>query len=65
MRPSPLFTATLYFLMGVGFVYIATQSVQDTIWNFTTIILMLVATLDFAAAIRLVTIHMKLKNKQD
>ncbi|WP_102028736.1 YdiK family protein [Salirhabdus sp. Marseille-P4669] len=64
MRASPLSMAILYFLMGSGFTYIAVQSVEDTVWNLTTIILALVATLDFAAAIRLLTVHVKLKNSK-
>jgi hypothetical protein len=61
MRASPLFMSILYFFMGFVFTYIAAQSVEETIWNFTTIILAVVATFDFAVAIRLVAVHFKIK----
>ena len=61
MRTSPLFMASLYFGMGVMFTYIGIQSIDDTIWNFITIALALFATLDFAVAIRLFGIHLKIK----
>ncbi|GGC97360.1 hypothetical protein GCM10007216_30170 [Thalassobacillus devorans] len=62
MRTSPLFMAFLYFIMGVVFTYIAAQSVDDTIWNFITIFLAILATFDFAVSIRLFNLHIRLKN---
>jgi len=64
MRTSPLFMAFLYFLMGAVFTYIAVQSANETIWNFTTIILVIVATFDFAVAIRLLSLHSRIKNSK-
>ncbi|MYL35743.1 DUF4305 domain-containing protein [Pontibacillus yanchengensis] len=64
MRTSPLLMAFLYFIMGGIFTYIAIQSVDGTIWNFITIILVIVATFDFAVCIRLVTLHFKMKNSK-
>ena len=64
MRTSPLFMSFLYFLMGAVFTYIAVQSANETIWNFTTIILAVVATFDFAVAIRLVSLHFRVKNSK-
>ena len=64
MRTSPLFMSFLYFLMGAVFTYIAVQSANESIWNFTTIILAVVATFDFAVAIRLVSLHFRVKNSK-
>ncbi|MDC3414226.1 YdiK family protein [Aquibacillus sp. 3ASR75-11] len=61
MRTSPLFMASLYFFMGVVFTYIGTQSASNTVWNFTTIILSVVATFDFVVAIRLFLLHFRIK----
>ncbi|MRH44883.1 DUF4305 domain-containing protein [Aquibacillus halophilus] len=64
MRTSPLFMASLYFGMGVVFTYIATQSVEDTVWNFMTILLAFFATLDFVVSFRLFKMHFKLKKSK-
>ena len=61
MRTSPLFMASLYFVMGVVFTSIAVHSVEDTVWNFFTIALAFFATLDFAVSIRLFRLHAKIK----
>ncbi|MGG2017054.1 YdiK family protein [Bacillus sp. S10(2024)] len=53
MRNSPFVMATLYFLLGCIFTYLAITSVKDTIWNFYTILLAIMATVDFNLAIRL------------
>ncbi|MGP4073729.1 YdiK family protein [Piscibacillus sp. B03] len=55
MRASPFFIASMYFLMGLAFVYLALQYAEDTIWNFATIIFTLVATFDIGVAIRILT----------
>ncbi|MBM7553260.1 YdiK family protein [Thalassobacillus pellis] len=65
MRTSPLFMASLYFIMGLVFTYIAAQSVEDTIWNFITIFLAILATFDFAVSIRLFNLHLRLKKSSD
>ena len=53
MRNSPFVMATLYFLLGCIFTYLAITSVQDTIWNFYTLLLAVMATVDFNFALRL------------
>ncbi|MGG0184877.1 YdiK family protein [Bacillus rhizoplanae] len=53
MRTSPFVMATLYFLLGCIFTYLAITSVEDTIWNFYTILLAVMATVDFNLALRL------------
>lgn len=52
MKTSPIFMGMIYGLMGVLFTFLAIESVTDTIWNFTTVLLMVVATFDFSVAIR-------------
>ncbi|UFT99840.1 YdiK family protein [Radiobacillus kanasensis] len=61
MRTSPLFTASLYFVIGILFTYLAINTVEDTVWNFTTILLLLFATTDFVISIRLVMLHLAIK----
>ncbi|MBH0231540.1 YdiK family protein [Halobacillus yeomjeoni] len=64
MRTSPLFMAVLYFGMGVAFTFIATQAVEETVWNATTIILAVVATFNIAVSIRLFNLHVRIKNSK-
>ncbi|WP_369901408.1 YdiK family protein [Bacillus manliponensis] len=67
MRTAPMFMATLYFLLGCVFTYLAVTSVQgqDTIWNFYTLLLAGMATIDFNLALRLIIIKLKNKDKQE
>ncbi|WP_163970906.1 YdiK family protein [Oceanobacillus halotolerans] len=64
MRISPKAMSIIYLLMGVLFVYIAIQSVEDTIWNITTMVFAVVASLDFGVGIRLMSLHFRLKKKK-
>ncbi|MFC4181918.1 YdiK family protein [Saccharococcus thermophilus] len=59
MKRTPLQFAFFYFLMGILFTYLSVQSAKDTIWNFFTIVLAILATLDFGAAIRLFALHFR------
>ncbi|NSL53132.1 YdiK family protein [Calidifontibacillus erzurumensis] len=52
MKTTPFTMALIYGLMGALFTYLAIKSVQDTIWNFYTILLMIIATFDFTTALR-------------
>ncbi|MGG2067496.1 MULTISPECIES: YdiK family protein [unclassified Bacillus (in: firmicutes)] len=54
MRNSPFVMATLYFLLGCIFTYLAITSVEDTVWNFYTLLLSVMATVDFSLALRLI-----------
>ena len=65
MRTSPKVMASIYFIMGVLFVYMATQNVEETVWNFATILLAVIATLDFGVAFRLMRNHLQNKKKKD
>ncbi|MFX3624048.1 MAG: YdiK family protein [Ectobacillus sp.] len=63
MRTSPLFMATLYFLLGCVFTYLAVTSVEETIWNFYTLLLIVMATFDFGLALRLTFAKLRTKRK--
>ncbi|MBR7554982.1 YdiK family protein [Allobacillus sp. GCM10007491] len=65
MRASPRFFAIIYLLMGLGFMYIAYMSVEDTVWNIATIIFTLIAAFDFGAAIKMFGLHRRLKEQQE
>lgn len=65
MRFSPLGSAILYFGLGGLFTYIAIQSVEDTVFNFITILLAFFATVDFVLAIRLVGLHFRIKKAKE
>lgn len=62
MRNSPFVMATLYFLLGCIFTYLAITSVEDTIWNFYTLLLAIMATVDFNLALRLLFSKSKKSN---
>lgn len=64
MRNSPFVMATLYFLLGCIFTYLAITSVKDTVWNFYTLLLAVMATVDFNLAIRLLFSKSKKDSKK-
>lgn len=64
MRISPLFMGFMYLLIGIMFTYLAIQNADNGLWNISTILLMVVATLDFVVAIRSFYLHLILKNKK-
>ncbi|HZH61649.1 MAG TPA: YdiK family protein [Metabacillus sp.] len=61
MRTSPLNMGFFYFVMGSLFTYLAIESAHGYIWKFSTVILMIVATLDFAVSLRMFALHFKIK----
>ncbi|SEQ44595.1 YdiK family protein [Piscibacillus halophilus] len=61
MRVSPVFLATMYFLMGLAFVYLALQFADETIWNVPTLIFTIVATFDIGVAIRILARYLLYK----
>lgn len=65
MKASPLFLASMYFFMGLAFLYIAIQSADETIWNFGTIIFTIVATFDFGVALKILGRYFKQKNQSN
>jgi hypothetical protein len=64
-RTSPLLMGIIYLLMGLLFTYLAIGSVEETVWNLSTVILMLVATFDFGVAIRMFLLHRKIKKMME
>lgn len=56
--------ATIYFIMGILFVYVAVQSASDSGWNFMTVLLAIFATLDFTVGVRLMRTHLKTKKQK-
>jgi hypothetical protein len=60
MRTSPAFMALLYFSLGGLFTYLAIQNGEESMWNATTIILMLLATFDFSVAYRFFKLNRKI-----
>lgn len=52
MRTTPYTMALIYAAMGTLFTYLAIESAQETIWNFSTVLLMIIATFDFSTSIR-------------
>ena len=60
-RSSPFTMGVIYLIMGVLFAYLAIGSAQETVWNFSTILLVLVATFDFGVAIRMFLLGKKIK----
>ena len=64
MRTPPLVMGLLYTFMGILFTYLAIGSAEKGIWDFTTLVLMIVATFDFGVAIRVFILHYKIKKIQ-
>ncbi|WP_347861564.1 YdiK family protein [Salimicrobium sp. PL1-032A] len=65
MKASPLVMAYLYLLIGAGFLFVAVQSIEGSIWNATTMILALISTFNVGVGIRLIGLHFKIKNKNN
>lgn len=49
--------------MGLIFAYLAYTSAKETVWNATTILLAIVATLDFGVGYRYLRMHLKNESK--
>ncbi|EKN64464.1 YdiK family protein [Schinkia azotoformans] len=64
MRTSPYTMALIYGAMGALFTYLAIQSAKETIWNFSTILLMMIATFDFSTAIRFILYKRMIKKRK-
>ncbi|WP_059174235.1 YdiK family protein [Bacillus sp. FJAT-27445] len=64
MRQSPLFSGIVYLLLGLLFTYFAVESVRNEGWGFFAYLLVILATFDFGAGIRMIGIHFKLKKTQ-
>lgn len=53
MRISPRFMGFMYLIIGGLFTTLAIQAADNGIWNFSTIIFMIMATLDFGIALKI------------
>jgi len=60
---NPKLSALIYLVAGIFFTYVSILSVDENLWNPTTLVLIAVATLSFGASFR----HMgqALKKKED
>jgi hypothetical protein len=61
MKTSPFFMGFIYFAMGTLFTYLAIESAGEDIFTFPTILLMVIATFDYAVSLRLFTLKMRYK----
>lgn len=57
MRTTSLRTSMFYFIMGTLFTYLAIKSAREEMWSFPTVLLMIIATLDFGAALRILALN--------
>ncbi|QFT87381.1 hypothetical protein FIU87_01840 [Bacillus sp. THAF10] len=64
MKITPLRMVFFYSIMGSLFLYLAIASLGESIWEWHTILLMLIATFDFGVAIRSYLLHKKIKEIQ-
>lgn len=63
IRMTPKGMAIIYFLMASLFIYIAVNSVTDTIWNTLTIVFTIVAALDLTVSFRFMRVHLRIKQQ--
>jgi hypothetical protein len=64
MRQSPLVSGILYLLLGALFTYFAIENVQEDQWGFFTYLLILLATFDVGAGLKMISIHFRIKKSQ-
>jgi len=58
-----LILGLFYIMLGCVFTYLAIVSGEDTIWGIRALLPALIATYDFGAVIRLISIHFSHKKK--
>lgn len=63
MKTTPKMMSFVYFVLGLLFMFVAIRSSSGSVWNITTIILAVAATLNFGVSLRMLIIHFKLKKK--
>jgi hypothetical protein len=64
MRQTPLFSAFIYILLGVLFTYFAIENVRQEGWGFFSYLLVILATFDLGAGIRIIMLYYKIKRAQ-
>jgi uncharacterized membrane protein HdeD (DUF308 family) len=65
MRQSPLVSGILYLVLGALFTYFAIENVQEDQWGFFTYLLILLATFDIGAGIKMIAIHYRIKKSKN
>ncbi|MFY4777372.1 YdiK family protein [Metabacillus sp. RGM 3146] len=65
MRTSPNIMGFFYLAMGALFTYLAVNSSGGGLWTFPTIVLILIATFDFGASIRMFAFSNKIKKMKN
>lgn len=63
MRISPLFTGIVYISFGALFTAWAIQLVNSDGWGVFVYLLLIIATFDIGAGIRIITFYIRMKNK--
>ncbi|RBW67565.1 DUF4305 domain-containing protein [Bacillus taeanensis] len=61
MKLSPLVLGFLFMGLGIFFTSLAVRNADETIWNTTSMIFMLLATMEFVYAIRFFIFRFKVK----
>jgi Domain of unknown function (DUF4305) len=64
MRKSPLFSGIVYLLLGILFTFFAIENVRAEGWGFFSYLLVILATFDLGAGIRIIIFYFKIKNTQ-
>ncbi|MTH55571.1 DUF4305 domain-containing protein [Bacillus mangrovi] len=64
MKARPGTLAVFYLAMGALFTSLAINSSSDGMWNFLTVVMMVIATFDFAVAIRMFRFSLKQRSAQ-
>ncbi|MGD7045875.1 YdiK family protein [Jeotgalibacillus proteolyticus] len=62
---KPLTHGIIYMLLGVVFTYFAINTVNSEGWGFFAYLLILFATYDIGAGIRLIALHFRIKKHLD
>jgi len=60
-KTSLIPNAIFFFLLGFLFIFIAIQTMGESVWNFSTILIAAIATFDIGIAIRIIMVHFRLK----
>ncbi|MEH7252225.1 YdiK family protein [Neobacillus niacini] len=63
MRRSPFVSGIIYLVLGALFTYFAIEDVTQNGWGFFSYLLVLLATFDFGAGIRIFFLYNKSKHK--
>lgn len=62
MRQSTMFFGIIYLFLGILFTFFAIQDVQEGGWGIFTLLLAILATLDFGKGVKMILYSILLKN---